>query len=721
MGGILGLLAVFTYLRGTTSRIPLGRRSFLLLLRLIAIALVCIFLFQPMTEESIPRRHPKRVALVAVDSSLSMEEKDGINQASRIDTAKRLLSESGLLGSGESENEIGEVRFFSFDEDARTFAGNNLINLGATGGTTRFHSSMTSVLNTLKTSEYCVGTFVFSDGHDFENVAPGRTSQLARARQAPFFTIPIGKQQTIPDITVNIASFSPYTFVRQTATVQASVRLTGSADPNPIRVELLREGEVIRERKVTPFSGTDTTVAFEVSEDQSGQYEYEIRATPLTGERELGNNSAFTFLNVTDAKIQVLLIEGAPHWDTTFMRRTLGGNSRIELTSVISLGKGKPLLSTTAPADAENPGPLTVPSSEADFRKYPLIILGRDVDRVLEPDAIEAMEKAVTDGGATIVFARGKPGMNVVFDDLSPALWLDNAAGPVRLVSGKSNTTVVPLEVLDSAPGGAEALPNLPIAAQLGETKTLAAVEAMAEDTALQSQSPAFVHRRQGAGQVMAVSVGGLWRWSLNAKSEASNNVYDKFWNQLLLNLIARSNAKPSDRVQLSVSSANIKRGERIHFALHAHPDRPITEMPRLSILLDGEETSILPLNQETPDSPWKGSLVMEKTGRFRGQAQVGNEAVDCRFVVYEEKRETTETTPDFVYLRMLAESSGGQLLDESTLKETVTQLSQAAVLESNAPPIIKRKSAWDNAWVFYLLFGLLGTEWFLRRRWGMV
>ena len=57
-----------------------------------------------------------------------------------------------------------------------------------------------------------------------------------------------------------------------------------------------------------------------------------------TGEREVNNNSAFTFLNVSDAKIPVLLIEGAPHWDSTFMRRTLARNARIDLTTVVSIG-----------------------------------------------------------------------------------------------------------------------------------------------------------------------------------------------------------------------------------------------------------------------------------------------------------------------------------------------------------------------------------------------
>ena len=382
--------------------------------------------------------------------------------------------------------------------------------------------------------------------------------------------------------------------------------MTGSNEPNPIRIELLREGTVIRERKIGPNNGMDSIVAFEVREDAACQFGYEIRTTPLTGEKEIGNNSTFTFLNVTDAKINVLLIEGAPHWDTTFMRRTLSGNKRIQLTSIISLGKGKPILTTTAEADeeTEDPIPLKVTENEAEFRRFPLIILGRSVDKVLSSEAIAAMSVAVSEGGSTVVFARGKPGNDPLFDELSPAIWEESAAGPVRLTRSKSGSKIVPLEVLDSAPGGASELPELPIAATLTNPKTLAAVEAMAKDTALQSKSPAFIHRRLGSGQILAVSVGGLWRWSLNAKSEASNNVYDKFWNQLLLNLIARSSAKPTDQMSLTVCSANVKRGEKVHFTLNPEPGAPLTETPRLVLSVNDSETTTLPLNQENPESP---------------------------------------------------------------------------------------------------------------------
>lgn len=711
-GLLLGYVAVRFYLR-TSSRLSARRRVFLMGLRLLAILGICAILFQPMIEESFPRRHPKRVALVAVDSSRSMNEKDDQDQATRLDTARRLLAESGLIGPSDAGGEIGEVRLFHFDATANPLAPRLLPALEATGETTLFHQSITSTMESLRTGEHCIGLFLFSDGHDFELTPSQHTAQLARSRQTAIYPVALGRDQTIPDVSVNIASYQPYTFVKQRAQVQATVRLMGS-ESRPLRVELLREGVLLRDRTISAEPGYEVPVAFEVSEDKPGQYEYEIRVSPLPTEREIHNNNAFTFLNVTDAKAPVLLIEGAPHWDTTFLRRTLTRNARVELSSAVAMRDGKVSV-RSADSRARH-----IPDSEAEFESFLLVILGRDIDKILSPEACRNLAKAVEDGGATIVFARGKPGVHPVFEELAPAPWSGAATGPVRLVKGRGSGEIVPIEVLASAPGGSEALPELPWAMQTDKPKTLAAVESMAEDTALGNASPAFVHRRHGRGQVLAVAVGGLWKWSLNARSEVSNNVYDRFWNQLLLNLIARSNASPGDDTALSVSSANVALGEKINFTLHTAPGQPPPLSPQVAVFLEDEIVAGVPLARDQDDRTWRGSIVPEKTGRYGASIDVGGRPLKCRFAVYREQRETTEVTPDVPYLRQLARATGGKLLDAASLRETVAGLGRAAAAEADAPPIVRRRSCWDRAVFFYVLFGFLGVEWFLRRRWGM-
>lgn len=710
LGLVLAVLAIRAY--AARSAISRGRSTFLLSLRLLAIILLCAVLFQPMLEESFPQRHPKRVALVGVDSSKSMREKDSPDHAMRLDAARRILLESGLLGAEDAASSLGDVLLFQFDVSARPLAGSQLLALHADGETTQIHQSVRTMLDALPADANCVGVFLFTDGHDFEFTPADRTASLVRSHQAALYPLALGRLQTVPDVAVSIASFQPYTFVNQRAKILATVRLMG-ADSRPLRVELFREEKRLRDRKISAESGHEIPVAFDVLEETAGQYEYEVRVSALAGERELQNNKAFTFLNVTDAQIPVLLIEGAPHWDTTFLRRTLARNSRVQLTSVVALGGRKPLVSGTGES------PLTVPQTEADFALYPLVILGRSVDRILSEEACTHLARAVESGGTTLLLARGRPGKHAIFDEIAPAPWTDIAAGPVRLVKGRGYSQIVPIDVLQSAPGGAQALPALPIALKTEPPRMLAAVEAMAEDADSQETFPAFVFRRHGSGQVLAIAVGGLWRWSLNAGSEPTNNVYDRFWNQLLLNLIAQSQASPGNEARLAISSANVALGEKVHFTFHPGNGEPPPDA-RVLIHRGDEFVTSLPLLQDPDGQSWRGSFIGEEAGRYQGTMTMPGRTLESRFAVYVENRETTEVAPDRPYLRRLAAASGGKLLDENALRETVESLARTAAAEADAPPVVRRKTLWDRAWVFYNLFGLLGIEWFFRRRWGL-
>ena len=712
IGLVLCALAIGAYLR-VRRTLTWGRSVFLMFLRVAAIVGICVVLFQPMLEETFPQWYAKRVALVAVDTSKSMKERDAPGQTTRMDAARKMLIESKLIPNSGVDIGIGETRFFQFDETAAPLSAEQLPHLRPIGETTRFHQSIRSILSGLGRGENCIGLFLFSDGHDFEQKPARRTAELARAKLAPIYPIALGKPQTIPDAALSIASYQPSTFIKQQVQIQATVNLRGS-ESRSLGVELLREGELVRHRSVPVERGRDVPVSFEVGEDEPGQFEYEIRVSPLPGERELGNNRAYTYLNVTDAKLGVLLVEGAPHWDTTFLRRTLARNNRVTVLTAVAIAPGKVKVMAAAAEVAE------LPETGNDFRKFPLVILGRDVEKVLSERACAHLAKAVADGGTTLVFARGQPCRYPIFEELTPVSWEGGAIGPVRLVSGRSSDRMVPMEVLATAPGGSEALPDLPLAMMVDSSKPLSAVEVVAEDTDFNSESPAFVHRPYGRGQVLAVTVGGMWRFSLNPRSEASNDVYDRFWNQLLLNLLARSGSGPSDEARLLVSSANLRLGEKIHFTYQAARGETPLIAPKVTVFQGNDSVAEVPLAEGPGEGIWRGSILAESVGRFRGSIFRPGEPLDCRFSVYRERRETVEVSADPAYLQRLGEASGGRLLSAATLNETVAALSKAAVAEANAPPIVQRRTLWDRAGWFYLLFLLLGTEWFLRRRWGL-
>ena len=73
----------------------------------------------------------------------------------------------------------------------------------------------------------------------------------------------------------------------------------------------------------------------------------------------------------------------------------------------------------------------------------------------------------------------------------------------------------------------------------------------------------------------------------------------------------------------------------------------------------------------------------------------------------------------DPVYLAKLAEATGGALIPADGLERAVRAFDAKAPEAIDAPPVWK--PAWDRAWVLALLVGVFGTEWFIRRRSGLL
>lgn len=709
----LAALAVWSTAKGGP-RLKWTRRGLLIILRLIAVTLLMLPLLQPAREESIPRRFPERLALVAVDTSQSMAEKDA-GSLTRLDAARQLIRKHELHGT----TALGTTRLFSFDSDSRPLAPDALDTLTASGETTLFNTALGNLMHTLSGKEQAVGLFVFSDGHDFEGLPPERLGKIASQYKLPIYPIPLGRTVNLPDVSLSMVSAQPSTFIRQKTRLEAAVRFR-SCPARSIRVELLRSGEVIRNQKITSTGDDEVTVGFDVSEDTPGQYEYEIRCAPQPDERDAANNSAFTYLNVTDARIPILLIEGEPHWDSSFLLRTLTRNDRMSMDSAVLTSKNK-IQTTRSQAGLPRIDRLT----PALLETYPVIILGRSVEKLLPEECIAALVKSVNESGLTLIFARGRPGSSPAWEDLSPAPLGAGFTGPISMAPSGMKGSVVPMELLLGT--DPDKLPALPAATTLGKPKPLASVEATASDDSQKNTLPAMVLRQQGSGQVFAVALDGLWKWALHAGAQADNNIYDRFWNQLLLNLIARSNRTPADKAQLTVPKANLQAGEQIHFTLRLPPPRhgqPVifTSAPQIRLSRDGVETANLSMERSGDASPWGADLTATDAGRFRAEVTLPDGSkVACRFGVYQPVRETTDVATDVEYLRKLAAASGGRVLDAASLGGVIEGLTREAAAQNAAPPSLRRHSLWDKPPFFWLLCGVFGVDWFLRRRWGLV
>jgi hypothetical protein len=720
---LLGVLLLFFTVRiywTVGSSVGRGRNLALLAFRLSGLGLVLALLLQPSRRELLPPPTRDRVTLIALDSSLSMKQRDA-GDKTRFDAARSLLLESGAVGPNGAVAGPG-LRLFEFSDDARPVE-RSVLDLAPAGKTTRFHKSAGTLLSGPANDEGVNAVILLTDGHDFELVNPVKTGTLARQRKAPIYAVALGKQGKVRDVAVRITGFEPYSYVKQKAHINATLRLVG-CELEDLTVQLLREGQVAQVKHLNAQQLQELPVEFEVAEPETGQYEYEVRVPPLENEVDTANNSAITYLNVIDQQIRVLLLEGDPYWDTTFLQRSLMRNDKFDVDALIRYGAKRVRAIRKTPGAGE----LRVPQTLDQFAAYDVIILGRSVDGLLDLAAtnglapsvqLALLDQYVSERGGTVVFSRGRAFTNASASELEPVLWGGKSRERVHLDVTAEGRGLSPFRVLNDGAGGLEALPDLLDGKTPQETKPLASTFAVATGRDDATAEAAIIHRRYGRGQVVSIGVAGLWRWAMGSKVEGANSPFDRFWDQMVLWLLAGRDFIPNRQYSFRPNSANILLGEKVYFHLVLRqPDPKLMPAP-VTVHFGEAEAGRVNL---TPVAASTGRLAAdflpERPGRYRATVNLPDGTTqESRFIVFTENLEETEVATDTLYLRRLCESSGGRLIEAGEFPKLLKELSSEKA--GQTPKTIVRP-VWNAAWVFYLAGLLLGVDWFLRRRWGL-
>jgi len=730
LGALLLLLTVRIYWRVGMS-MAAWRNLTLLFFRLAGIALIVLLLLQPSRREVLPPLTKNRVTLVGLDTSLSMKQRDAGNE-SRFDAAKNLLQESGVVAQNGMPADP-RLRLFEFSDDARPQL-QSILDLVPTGKTTLFNKSINTMLGSTAGDEAVNAVILLTDGHDFELVNPVKTGLAAHNREAPIYAVALGKQGDVRDVAVRITGYQPYCYVKQKAHIDATLRLIG-CELEDLTVQLLRQGQVVQTKRINAQQFQELPVEFEVTEPDTGQYEYEVHVQPLENEVDTDNNSAITYLNVIDQQIRVLLLEGDPYWDTTFLQRSLMRNDKLDVDALIRYGKDHIRAIRKTPGGGE----LHLPETLDQLAAYDIVILGRDVDTLsdLSParpanapgqfqllssgqSALpDLLDQYVNERGGTVIFSRGQAFENSSSNGLEPVLWSGESRDHVHMDVTAEGRGLSPFQVLNNGAGGLDTLPDLVDVKIPQETQPLTSVFAVASGRDDATPDPAIVHRHYGQGQVVSIGVDGLWRWSLNAKVEGANSPFDRFWDQMILWLLAGRDFIPNRQFSFRPSSADILLGEKVYFRLTLRqPDPKVKSVP-VTIYYGDTEAGRATLAPASDSAiRLSAEFLPERTGRYRAVANLPDGTTqESRFIVFTENLEETEVATDSLYLRRLCEASGGRLIEPGELSKLLKELNSAKADEA---PKILLQPVWNEAWVFYLTGLLFGLDWLLRRRWGL-
>jgi uncharacterized membrane protein len=726
--------------RGLRGEARPRRRAVLVALRA-ASALVAMFLLAEPAVQLLQTARVKNRLAVLVDTSRSMRFPVEPGGPTRAEAAAAFLASH--RGDLERLSDRVDLEWYTFAGDvAPADPGALARGVPPTGGRTDLLGALQGAATGAGgASRRLAGALVLSDGADNarlqDGLSPAPRAEL-RALGVPVNVVAVARDAP-RDLAIERVAVDDFAFVRNTVTVEATIRSRGFSGEE-VPIVLRREGAVVAEARIRLEAGKDRyQVPLSFAPDATGTFVFTVAAPVLPGEAVTENNQRSFVLRVIRDRVRVLLVAGRPSWDERFLRGLLKQDPNVDLVSFFILR-----------TNADNPGPqeelslIPFPVTEifgAQLRTFDAVIFldfaygpyrSMEIDRYL-PNirdyvrngggfAMVGGEQSFGDGRygetaiAEILPVDPMDGAGDVGAELRPRLTADGRRHPV--------TTLAPGEGPNDAAWSA-----LPPLAGLNLTRALPATAGatvlLEAPTVLVDGRPAPVVaiREVGAGRSLAVTTDSSWFWGFGAaEAGQGNRAYQRFWSSALRWLVRDPDLTP---LKVDPDAPSVEPGAPLGMTITARgQDWGPAAGRKVAAELVSEDGKVVARGEATagpegtarlelvPPGPGAYKIVARSGGESGGSPDVATSAVAVRGAGPED----TDAAPRPGLLSAVAEATGG----------TFTALPGGRLpdLALAAPEVVeigRRKDVpiWDRWWYLALLGATLSAEWVLRRRWG--
>ncbi|HYV34660.1 MAG TPA: hypothetical protein VE988_03085 [Gemmataceae bacterium] len=747
IAALLVLVTLWTY----AGQRQIGWRKVftVLALRLAALAIIALLLLRPSFANEQEVVTPGKLIIV-LDSSLSMKINDAPNSSSRWDFVRKLLDWPDVkdaLQRLQKDKQI-EIVVYQAAENVQKYNPAS----DADGKRTDIGKWLNRLWEIHHSDRNLRGLLLITDGADNGTSYPV-LSEAAKWRElpCPIQTFGAGSEATRQgqkDIAVvDVKAKKELIYVNNKVPVEATIDAP-NLEGQHVTVRLFVDGKQVSVKENVKLPNARGNVIdageFVPGPEQAGEIKVTVKIDPVPGEFTILNNEMSTYINVRKEGITILWIDRPRREEATGILRALNKDARFSITYDERVGDG-PL------------GP-----AQAEFFKSP--------DKAFDVVVIGDISAAQFSGGSAGVFeklaeqvATKRTGLLMLggYQTFGNGGW--NQAGkriadllPVGLTSDQveDKTLVVPVSTnaghrliqLD-APANKDLWRD--VFKPLDGYAKLGAVKAN-NMTLLQtdeSREPIFVVTPDGSPRVAVFAGDTTWVHSNWYGSDDAVRAFERFWNQLVAWLARQEEGSTQVWIKLDKRRISVGANQKIGFSVGANgkDGLAITNATYIvKVTGPGGETSDI----------GTALKVGEQRGEFKQTNMVGEYKVSvsatvgdislgtasARFMGYAEDVENQQPAANHKDLIKLAAAGGGSFRIAG--KEELLQYLSELRDRSGGSGWVKR-DVWPNwktppasdavgdqvgalvqslALPCLLLFaGCLGTEWFLRRWWGLV
>jgi len=509
----------------------------------------------------------------------------------------------------------------------------------------------------------------------------------------------------------------------------------------PFTLRVLGNGQLLDSRRVVPAAdGSPIDEVFTVSPDHTVATVYTAEIPADEAESVVENNARSLLVSPSGRKRRLLVVEGAPGFEHSFMLRALSLDSGLEVDSVTRKGRNADNQDTFLVQ--AGPGRASALTSGLPARRDQLFAYDGLVIANVEGDTFSRAQVAVAadfvaerGGGLLVLGGRsftqhGLSGTSL--EEVLPVELNDRRGGLVRTSFGADLPAHNKLMLTSEG----EAHPIMRIGASAAETRKLwAAVPALAATATVGGPRPGasvlavttapggavypvVAVQRYGQGRSMMFAGEASWRWKMLAPS--SDRSYEFFWRQAARWLTSAAptpvavtvpdSAEPGDDISIDVDARDSSFAPVADATIDATLTAPGGAVTALKLRHTGAAGGRFTAARR-PDQP---GLYKVHADARRGANALGS--ADRWLYVGGSDREFADPRLNEGFLRRIARTSGGRYVRAADASRLVSSL-QTAVPQNAAP---EHRDLWHEPWAFALIVGLLCAECILRRRWGL-
>lgn len=718
---ILAAIAGISWLAYARFAVAPRRRNPLIALRFITLALLLVFLLRPIrsTDDGLH----DAVVPILVDVSRSMRIDDAGGQR-RIDRARHIVAQTLVPAIAPHF----QVEVLGFGDGLKATRPDDL---DAAGRRSDLAGALAAIRERYR-GRPVAGIILVSDGGD---TGAGGVPE----RTAPVYAIGVGsptgrRDREVLSITAAEAIFDDS---RIDLAVSAVSRGQGV---EPLALQLLENGRPIEVRRIAPVAeGVPVRTVFRVAPARGEAVLYTVEIPLGAGEIVPENNQRGVLVQPPSRVRHVLFLEGAPGFEHSFLKRAWSADPALDVDSVVRKGKNEQGVDTFyIQASRTRTAALAggFPARLEDLFAYDALVLA-NVEAAQLTREQQDMTRAFVGrrgGGVLVMGARSfaKPGLGgTALEELLPLELSDRgdavlpaSARGVNRVSLTQAGESHPMMQLGTDAGDArkrwDATPALASTAPLGGPRPGASVLAVSGGAGGAARALVAV-QRYGEGRSMVFTGEASWRWRMLLPS--SDRSYDTFWRQAVrwlalgstdpVTIVVPAGASPGETVPLRVAVRNPAFVPQTDATVDVRVTSPDgrTQTLRATAIRTERDVDAGYMAPFQPASPGVYRLSVEAR---QGAAALGS--ASASMLVGGADLEMADPRLNTRLLQRIALASGGRLVgpDETT---TILEGLRAGL---PAARLAVTHDLWHNGWSFAVIVMLLGTEWILRRRWGL-